>query len=125
MGTAQFQNVTCTNPAPFLATGQTWAWSGQMVQSGSTFVWSMTTGGGCTPILINSFQSNFNTAGGCGIAFAVIMFVGLAFTCYLMRGIKDKGMNIAIEKNRLKTQKDLERRRAKGKGGLKIPDNVL
>jgi hypothetical protein len=53
------------------------------------------------------------------------MIAGLAFTCWLMRGIKDRGMDMAREKNRMKTQRDLENRRKRGKGGLKIPDNVL
>lgn len=80
---------------------------------------------GCVYSLQNSLQSSWQAAGGAGIAFAVIMAIGLAFTCFLMRGIQTKGTNAALDRNRAKTQRDLEDRRRRGKGGLKIPDTVL
>jgi len=80
---------------------------------------------GCVPALLSSLQSQFNTAGACGIAFAIIMAIGLAFICLLMRGIQTRGTNAAIEKNRAKSMKDVEEKRRRGKGGLKIPDTVL
>ena len=94
--TAQSQNVNCTTTAP-----------------------------GCVYQLQSSLQSSWQAAGGAGIAFAVIMAIGLAFTCFLMRGIQTKGTNAALDRNRAKTQRDLEDRRRRGKGGLKIPDTVL
>ena len=84
-----------------------------------------TTAQGCVPALQSSLQSSWQAAGGAGIAFAVIMGIGLAFTCFLMRGIQTKGTNAALDRNRAKTQRDLEDRRRRGKGGLKIPDTVL
>jgi len=80
---------------------------------------------GCAVVLTTDFQANYNTAGACGIAFSVLMFVGLAFTCFLMKGIKAKGYGLAIEKNRARTAKEREEKRRKGKGGMKIPENVL
>jgi len=79
----------------------------------------------CVPTLVSSFQSNFKSAGVAGIVIAVLMVIGLAFTIYLMRGIKDRGYQIAMDKNRARTEKEKAQRRARGKGGLKIPDNVL
>jgi len=45
---------------------------------------------GCEPALISAFTSSMTTAGGCGIGFAVVMMVGMAFVCFLMDGIKKK-----------------------------------
>ena len=45
---------------------------------------------GCLPVFTSYFQSYYVTAGGCGIAFAVIMFLGMLLVCFLMKGIKDK-----------------------------------
>ena len=45
---------------------------------------------GCGPVFTSYFQSYYVTAGGCGIAFAVIMFLGMLLVCFLMKGIKDK-----------------------------------
>ena len=50
-----------------------------------------TTAQGCVYALQSSLQGYWQTAGGAGIAFAVIMAFGLAFTCFLMRGIQTKG----------------------------------
>lgn len=44
----------------------------------------------CLPQLTNAFDSAMGAAGGCGIAFAIIMICGLAFVCVLMQGIKRK-----------------------------------
>ena len=97
--------------------------AGQQVQS--TQPNCTTTAQGCVYALQSSLQSSWQAAGGAGIAFAVIMAIGLAFTCFLMRGIQTKGTNAALDRNRAKTQRDLEDRRRRGKGGLKIPDTVL
>ena len=45
---------------------------------------------GCLGVFTSYFQSYYVTAGGCGIAFAVIMFLGMLLVCFLMKGIKDK-----------------------------------
>ena len=45
---------------------------------------------GCLPVFTSYFQSYYVTAGGSGIAFAVIMFLGMLLVCFLMKGIKDK-----------------------------------
>lgn len=45
---------------------------------------------GCLGVFTSYFQSYYITAGGCGIAFAVIMFLGMLLVCFLMKGIKDK-----------------------------------
>jgi len=45
---------------------------------------------GCSAALQSSFNSSFTTAGGCAIAFAVIMILGMAFVLYLINGIKKK-----------------------------------
>jgi len=46
----------------------------------------------CAPTLDSAFSSDLTTAGGCGIAFAVVMIVGMCFVCFLMDGIKRKRM---------------------------------
>jgi hypothetical protein len=74
----------------------------------------------CEGIMVASFQSNFQTAGSCGIAFSCVMIVSLAFTAYLMVGIRESAVNQAIEKNRVRNEKDMQKNRRKGKG-LKIP----
>lgn len=74
----------------------------------------------CQQLMVDSFQSNFQTAGSCGIAFSVIMLVSLAFTAYLMVGIRESAVNQAIEKNRARNERDMAKARKKGKG-LKIP----
>lgn len=74
----------------------------------------------CAPLMLDSFSANFNTAGACGIAFSVIMIVSLAFTAYLMVGIRESAVNQAIEKNRQRNERDMAKNRKKGKG-LKIP----
>ena len=66
----QPQNATATQPACDASTSPT-----------------MT---GCLPVFVSYFQSYYVTAGGCGIAFAVIMFMGMLLVCFLMKGIKDK-----------------------------------
>ena len=74
----------------------------------------------CQPIMVSSFQTNFNTAGSCGIAFSVVMVLSLALTAWLMRGIRETAVNQAIEKNRARNERDMAKNRKKGKG-LKIP----
>lgn len=74
----------------------------------------------CAPIMLKSFQDNYHTAGSCGIAFACVMIASLAFTAYLMVGIRESAVNAAIEKNRARNERDMDKRRKKGKG-LKIP----
>ena len=44
----------------------------------------------CLPMMVDTFNSSFHTAGACGIAFSIIMLAGLVFVCYLMTGIKRK-----------------------------------
>ena len=80
---------------------------------------------GCVDLMTSSLSSNLNTAGACGIAFSVIMAVGLVMTWFLMSGIRSKGYELAIQKNRARTEREQEERRRRGKGGMKIPDNVL
>lgn len=80
---------------------------------------------GCVYALQDSLESNWQAAGGAGIAFAVLMTVGLGFTIMLIKGIGTKTQNAAIERNRAKTQRDLEDKRRRGKGGMRLPDNVL
>jgi len=74
----------------------------------------------CHDLMLQSFQDNFYTAGSCGIGFSVVMIVSLAFTAYLMVGIRDSAVNQAIQKNRERNERDMARNRKKGKG-LKIP----
>jgi hypothetical protein len=74
----------------------------------------------CQDLMVASFQNNFQTAGSCGIAFSVIMLVSLAFTAYLMVGIRESAVNKAIEKNRERNDRDMAKAKKKGKG-LKIP----
>lgn len=74
----------------------------------------------CLPLMVDSFESNFTTAGACGIAFSCVMVVSLAFTAYLMIGIRKSAVNQAIEKNRERNERDMAKARRKGKG-LKIP----
>lgn len=74
----------------------------------------------CKSIMLDSFQSHYQTAGGCGIAFSCIMVISLAITAYLMVGIRESAVNQAIEKNRARNERDMQKNRRKGKG-LKIP----
>jgi len=104
------------DPLPTCSTGQKYQ---------SENVNCTTSAQGCVTALQSSLESSWQAAGGAGIAFAVIMAIGLAFTCFLMRGIQTKGTNQALDRNRAKTQRDLDDRRRRGKGGLKIPDSVL
>jgi len=46
----------------------------------------------CLPILTTLFANSMQTVGGTGVAFAVIMFLGMVFVCVLMRGIRQKGL---------------------------------
>jgi hypothetical protein len=48
--------------------------------------------GGCLPVLSQNYKSALSVAGSCGIAFSSIMFVSLAFTCFLMRAIRHRSM---------------------------------
>ena len=45
---------------------------------------------GCLSVFTSYFQQYYVTAGGCGIGFAVVMFVGMLVVCFLMQGIKKK-----------------------------------
>ena len=71
-----------TPPQPPCLTNQTFAYQNPNCTS---------TAQGCVPALQSSLSGYWQTAGGAGIAFAVIMGIGLAFTCFLMRGIQTKG----------------------------------
>lgn len=55
-------------------------------------VWncSSTKNQGCLPVFKDYLASYYVTAGGCGIAFAVFMFLGMILVCFLMDGIKKK-----------------------------------
>lgn len=44
----------------------------------------------CRPVFDSYLHSYYVTAGGCAIAFAVIMIAGLFLVCFLMQGIKKK-----------------------------------
>ena len=44
----------------------------------------------CLPLFVAAFQSNYSTAGGCGIAFAVLMGCWVALAVLLVRGITVK-----------------------------------
>jgi len=46
----------------------------------------------CLGELTNLFSSSMQTVGGTGVAFAVIMFLGMIFVCVLMRGIRQKSI---------------------------------
>ena len=133
-----FPSLTCNGQAetgcqgPFPGTGYGApgpVWTGstcattQTSQSGG--VNCTTAALGCVYALQSSLTSAWQSAGAAGISFAVIMAIGLAFTCFLMRGIQTKGTNAALDRNRQKTQRDLDDKRRRGKGGLKIPDTVL
>lgn len=78
----------------------------------------------CLMVMVKTFQDSFQTAGGVAIAFGVIQLVSLLLVWYLMKGIRDAAVNTAIEKNRLRTEKDKERNRRKGKG-LKVPAGIV
>ena len=51
----------------------------------------------CLPLFVAAFQSNYVTAGGCGIAFAVLMGCFIALAVVLVKGITIK-RNQAVEK---------------------------
>jgi len=53
---------------------------------------NVTTGPACGDILANEFYTQFNTVGTCGIVFAVLMSLCIAFVCCLIRGIQRKNM---------------------------------
>ena len=83
-------------PGPYQGGMGVWGWplgaactSTQQWQSTNTNC--STTASGCVAALQSSLSGYWQTAGGAGIAFAVIMGIGLAFTCFLMRGIQTKG----------------------------------
>jgi len=76
----------------------------------------------CLPLMTSSFTNNFQTAGACGIAFSIIMVVCLLFTAYLMVGIRQSAVNAAIERNRERNERDMQKRR-KGKG-IKMPQQI-
>ena len=51
----------------------------------------------CLPLFVSAFQSNYVTAGGCGIAFAVLMGCFIALAVLLVKGITIKRAQ-ALEK---------------------------
>lgn len=62
----------------------------------------------CLPLLDDIFQKNVVTAGGCGIAFSIIMIFGMILVCVLMEGIKKKKHMEDIRKlhKKIKENKD-------------------
>jgi len=46
----------------------------------------------CLSQLTDLFTSSMTTLGGTGVAFAVIMFLGMIFVCVLMKGIRQKSL---------------------------------
>jgi len=108
------------DPNKYCATDVSWTSLAQPYSANCS-----TTVQGCVPALQSSLESNWQAAGGAGIAFAVLMAVGLGFTILLIKGIGTKTTNAAVERNRLKTQRDMDEKRRKGKGGMRLPDNVL
>jgi len=55
----------------------------------------------CLPVLTSLFRDSMQNVGGTGVAFAVLMFLGMIFVCVLMRGIRQKSQkeqdNIGVE----------------------------
>jgi len=43
---------------------------------------------GCDNILISTFNNSYNTMGAVGVAFAILMLIGMCFVCVLMRTIR-------------------------------------
>ena len=83
-------------PGPYSSGTPTWAPSpvlgcSPLQQYQSANPNCTTTATGCVTALQSSLSGYWQTAGGAGIAFAVIMGIGLAFTCFLMRGIQTRG----------------------------------
>lgn len=76
----------------------------------------------CLGLMTSTFTNNFGTAGGVGIAFAVIMIVSLLFIGLLMRGIR-------ITRNARQLEQLREKNYAANHGsqaqGINLPDNVL
>jgi len=48
------------------------------------------TSGGCMPLLVQAFNSNYTTLSNFGIAVAVLMLIWMVVVCVLMRGIRAK-----------------------------------
>jgi len=46
----------------------------------------------CLPELTDLFKASMQNVGGTGVAFAVLMFLGMIFVCVLMRGIRQKSI---------------------------------
>lgn len=74
----QGEPITCFNPMDSDVCG------------GSLAVCAARKLGGCLPFLSDEYRSALSVAGSCGIAFSVVMFVSLAFTCFLMRAIRKR-----------------------------------
>ena len=70
----------------------------------------------CLPLLVSAFQSNYVTAGGCGIAFAVLMGCFIALAVLLVRGVGIKRQQTAeAEDSRRASRAAMER---SGGGGV-------
>ena len=61
---------------------------------------------GCGPVFVSYFQQYYVTAGGCGIGFAVVMFLGMLLVCFLMQGIKQKRAEQDLAKLRVSHNAD-------------------
>ena len=61
---------------------------------------------GCLPVFVSYFQQYYVTAGGCGIGFAVVMFLGMLIVCFLMQGIKQKRAEQDLAKLRVSHNAD-------------------
>jgi signal transduction histidine kinase len=63
----------------------------------------------CEPLLLADFKKYYNRAGGCGIAFAVLMAVVMLLVCFLMKGIKQfQQEKAAHSKQQLDAQEALD-----------------
>lgn len=76
----------------------------------------------CLPLMTSTFTNNFSTAGGVGIAFAIIMLVSLLFIGLLMRGIRITRNARQLEQLR---EKQYHANSGINSQGINLPDNVL
>jgi len=76
-----FADCPITIPAP--AVNQSWG----------------TVQGPCLDQLVSAFNKSYSDLGGLGIAFAVIMFLGMVAVCYLTRAIRAKADAVAAADN--------------------------
>jgi len=68
------------------------SWSGRPCPDKLKFNDSSQTGAACLPELTSLFRDSMQNVGGTGVAFAVLMFLGMIFVCVLMRGIRQKSL---------------------------------